>query len=133
MLPTIWPGDVLSIEPKATAEIFPGDVVLVTHDNRFFVHRLIEKRNSGWITRGDSMPQNDEPVAEAQLLGKVALIQRKTGGTVPMPLSGFSRALAWTFCHSDLLRNIALRIHDILVAPPSRRLSALRSGLESES
>src|SRR5271157_1377561 len=59
MLPSIWPGDVLSIEHKPGEEIVPGDIVLVARDGRFFIHRLIEKHNSGWITRGDSLPQPD--------------------------------------------------------------------------
>src|SRR5579864_5288439 len=78
MLPSIWPGDILSIEPKPDTQIIPGDIVLVTRQNRFFVHRLIERRSSRWITRGDSLPRNDEPAAEEQVFGKVSLIHRRT-------------------------------------------------------
>src|SRR5579864_3119340 len=74
MLPSIWPGDVVSIEHKPSQEIVPGDIVLVARHSRFFVHRLTEKHNSRWITRGDSLPQNDQPVAEVEVLGKVSLI-----------------------------------------------------------
>jgi signal peptidase I len=112
MLPSIWPGDVVSVERKPGQQIVPGDVVLVARPGRFFVHRLIEKHNSGWITRGDSLPQNDEPVAEAQVLGKVFLIQRKNGAVVPTPrVSRIDRALAWMLCHWDPFRNITLRMH----------------------
>jgi signal peptidase I len=127
MLPSIWPGDVLSIEPKSGEEIVPGDVVLVARDGRFFIHRLIEKRNSTWITRGDSLPQADAPVAEVQVLGKVSTIHRKTGDVAPKPrVSRLGRTLAWTLCRWNLLQNVALRTHEVLdtlVAPPSRRLS----------
>src|SRR5579859_491569 len=85
MLPTIWPGDVLTIENKATEETVPGDIVLVARDQRFLIHRLIEKRGSQCITRGDSMPQNDAPVAEAQVLGRVSAIHRKSGDVIPNP------------------------------------------------
>jgi Peptidase S24-like len=131
MLPSIWPGDVLSIERKAGGEMVPGDIVLVARDGRFFVHRLIGKLESGWITRGDSLPQNDEPVAEDQVLGKVSLIHRKTGVIVPGRwVSLFRRAQAWMLCRCDFLRNLALRVHsfwnggalDLLVARPSGRL-----------
>ena len=112
MLPSIWPGDVLSIEHKSGQEIVPCDIVLVARYSRFFVHRLIEKRNSCWITRGDSLPQNDEPAAEVQVLGKVAQIHRKTGAIVPdSQVSAFGRALAWMLCHWDSFRNIAVRMH----------------------
>jgi Peptidase S24-like len=132
MLPSIWPGDILRIEHKAAKEIVPGDIVLVARDGRFFVHRLIEKHNSRWITRGDSLPQNDPPVAEAQVLGRVSLIHREAGVIVPKPrLSVVGRPLTWLLCRWDWFRNLALRFHsfwcggafDILVAPPSRRLS----------
>jgi hypothetical protein len=122
MLPTIWPGDVLSIEPKSGEEIVPGAIVLVARDGRFFIHRLIEKRNSIWITQGDSLPQADAPVAPIQVLGRVSLIHREIGDIAPMPrLSLVSRMLA-RMCRWDSFRNSALRLHS-LVAPPSRRLS----------
>jgi len=112
MLPSIWPGDVLCIERKAGEEMVAGDIVLVARGGRFFIHRLIEKRDSGWITRGDALPQNDEAVAEASVLGKVALVQRKGAVLVPgSRISWGNRALAWMLCHWDLFRNIALRMH----------------------
>jgi SOS-response transcriptional repressor LexA len=112
MLPSIWPGDVLCIEHKSGEEVVPGDIVLVARDGRFFVHRLMEKCTSGWITRGDALPQNDEAVAEASVLGKVALVQRKGAVLVPgSRISWGNRALAWMLCHWDLFRNIALRMH----------------------
>jgi len=130
MLPSIWPGDVLSVENKSGEQAIPGDIVLVARDRRFFIHRLIEKHNSRWITRGDSLPQNDDPVAEAQVLGKVSAIHRRGHAVIPgRRLSLLRRALAEMLCHCDSFRNIALRIHSfqrrgsILVAPPSRRLS----------
>ena len=125
MLPSIWPGDVLCIEHKAGGEMVRGDIVLVARDSRFFVHRLIERSELGWLTRGDSLPQNDEPIAEAQVLGKVSLIHRKTRATVPeRRVSLFKRMLAWLLCRCDFLRNLALRFHswwrggalDVLVA-----------------
>ena len=80
MLPSLWPGDLLTIQSAAHDEIAPGDIVLVLRDNRFFVHRLVEKRQVQdcllWITRGDAMPQNDPPVAASDLLGRVASVCR---------------------------------------------------------
>jgi peptidase S24-like protein len=114
MLPSIWPGDVLSIERKPGREIVPGDIVLVAKQSRFFVHRLIEKHDARWITRGDSLPQNDELAPEVQVLGKVSLIHKKSRTTVPNPRpSPLSRALAWMLCEWDAFRNVALRIHSI--------------------
>ena len=39
MLPSVWPGDLLTIQSAADDEVVPGDIVLVLRDNRFFVHR----------------------------------------------------------------------------------------------
>jgi hypothetical protein len=114
MLPSIWPGDVLHIENKLDEEIAPGDIVLVARDGRFFVHRLTEKRDFRWITRGDSLPQNDPPVGKTEILGKVSAIQRWSGLIVPNPrISPLVRTLAWMLCCSDSLRNIAVRIHSV--------------------
>jgi hypothetical protein len=112
MLPSVWPGDVLSIEHAPGEDMVPGDIVLVARDGRFFVHRLIEKRNCEWITRGDSLPQNDPSLAEAQVLGKVSLIHRKRRLIVPSSrVSPLGRTLAWMLCRWDLFRNLSLRIH----------------------
>jgi signal peptidase I len=114
MLPSIWPGDVLRIESKLGEDFVPGDIVLVARDPRFVVHRLVEKRNSQWITRGDALPQNDPPVADSQLLGKVFTIHRKSRTITPSPrLKPVIRLLTWTLRHSNSARNIALRIHSI--------------------
>jgi hypothetical protein len=114
MLPSIWPGDILCIEPKLGREIVAGDIVLVARQHRFFIHRLIEKHDSRWITRGDSLAQNDDPVASCDVLGRVCLIHKSTGVTVPKQRrSLFSRALAWMLCHSDTLRTIALCVHPL--------------------
>ena len=124
MLPSIWPGDVLSIESKSGQDIALGDIVLVARDGRFFIHRLIEKHNSIWITRGDSLLQDDAPVAPVQVLGKVSLIHRKSGEIVPKArVSRFGSTLAWALCRWDFFRNLALRIHlfTSIPAPPSSR------------
>ena len=114
MLPSIWPGDVLSIEPRPAHALVPGDIVLVAKQSRFFVHRLIEKGNAWWITRGDSLPQVDEPATEVQVLGKVYLIHKKAGVMVPNSQpSRLTRTFAWVLCHSDLFRSLALRIHSL--------------------
>jgi hypothetical protein len=94
----------------------PGQIVLVTRDDRFFIHRLIEQRKVQdrffWITKGDAVPNSDLPVAESELLGRVASIQR--GGRTSIPrreVSLFQSGLAWMLCHWSRFRSLALRIH----------------------
>lgn len=114
MLPSVWPGDLLTIQSVAYDEVVPGDIVLVLRDNRFFVHRLIERRRGQdcilWITRGDAMPQSDPPASE--LLGRVAGIHRANRSFVPsrqVPL--LYSGLAWMQRRSDRFRNLMLHIH----------------------
>src|SRR5580700_10685991 len=80
MLPSVWPGDLLTIQSAAFDEVVPGDIVLVLRDSRFFIHRLVERRRDQdrilCITRGDAMPHNDPPTAASELLGRVASIRR---------------------------------------------------------
>jgi len=116
MLPSVWPGDLLTIQSAAHDEVVPGDIVLVMRDNRFFVHRLVETRRDGdcfsWITRGDAMPQNDSPAAASELLGRVVSITRSNRSFVPSRrVSPLRSSLATMLCRWDRIRILALRIH----------------------
>jgi signal peptidase len=140
MLPSIWPGDVVSIDKVLVAEITRGDIVVCERDDRFFVHRFLGKRESKdgirWETRGDSMPQNDPPFSEGQLLGRVSAIFR--GGRAIIPTrtrSMLTRFLSWTICHVDSVRNLALRLHALHASQrfnsPDDRYRSLRAELLS--
>jgi signal peptidase len=116
MLPSVWPGDIVNVDGGPIDEIVPGDIVLCERESRFFVHRLVGRYESQsgvfWITRGDSMPQNDPLFSDGQLLGRVSSIHRNGRATSPKgQRSEFSRLLGWMLCHSDSLRNLALRLH----------------------
>ncbi len=116
MLPSIWPGDVLSIENRPSEQMVPGDIVLIMRGSRFFVHRLVERRDGKdlyrWITRGDALPRNDPPAETPELLGRVSGIRRGTHMIIPRRrISLLTRMLAWMLCHCDQFRNVALRIY----------------------
>jgi hypothetical protein len=107
MLPSVWPGDVLTIQGVAHDELVPGDIVLALRDNRFFVHRLIERRElqdcTLWITRGDAMPCNDPPSTALGLLGRVASILRANRSFVP---NGFGERERRLHGEKRTLRNV---------------------------
>jgi hypothetical protein len=115
MLPSLWPGDLLTIESAASDEVVPGDIVLVMRDNRSFAHRLVERRVQhcpSLITKGDAVRSNDPPVARSEVLGRVACVRRSNRSFVPSRRVSPPRfALAWMFCRWDRFRNLALRIH----------------------
>jgi len=81
MAPAIRPGDVLTLEPADPATLAPGDIVLVSRDEIFVVHRLVQiielSARPHLILRGDAMPQDDPPVHFSHLLGKVCAIERR--------------------------------------------------------
>jgi Peptidase S24-like len=119
MLPTLWPGDLLTIQSTGCDDVAPGDIVLILRDHRFFVHRLV-----GWqsgpdcllcITRGDAMPEDDVPVPACGLLGRVFHIRRGNRSFAPSrQVSPLDSAIARMLYRWDRFRSLALRIHAVL-------------------
>ena len=68
MLPTLWPGDVLTIEAAKSEELQLGNVVLFIRENRFFVHRVVGLTDKTVTTRGDAMPKGDGVLRDEELL-----------------------------------------------------------------
>jgi signal peptidase I len=116
MLPTIWPGDIVTIESRRPGELTVGDIGLFQHDARFFVHRiqrlLILHGSLHFVTRGDSASHDDPPFVSESLLGKVVQIEHGKKTFVPArhPSSRI-QCLGWIFCHCDRVRNLALSFH----------------------
>jgi len=86
MVPSILPGDLVSIRQASLNEISPGEVVLFLRNGRLFVHRVVDRRvvstadsagESCLITRGDRLRHSDPPVSAAELLGRVVSVERK--------------------------------------------------------
>lgn len=120
MLPSIWPGDVLMIDCKDTAEISKGDIVLYKRDRRLTVHRIVRNQSlqpkMAVLTRGDAMPACDRPVSACDLLGRVNLILRGTERIVPRRrLSIPESVIAVLVKRSKIVAQIMVRTHDFLV------------------
>jgi hypothetical protein len=88
MLPSVWPGETLVVEPVSPDEVRLGDVVLVGREGRLCAHRVvsrvIDSESPQWITQGDGMAAPDRPVVADELLGRVAYLMR-AGKCVPVP------------------------------------------------
>jgi signal peptidase I len=121
MLPTLWPGDVLTIQYNTLDQVALGDVVLFVREGRFFVHRVVSKpkakdQQTFLVTRGDCMLQADQPVSSTELLGRVTHVERECSCFGPvLKLNQFRRLFAWMLSHCDLLQRIALRLHGLRV------------------
>jgi hypothetical protein len=114
MLPTLWPGDILTIQSVRPEQVEPGEIVLYMRHDRFFIHRTVStdlKRDKAFlVTRGDCMFEDDPPVDRSELLGRI--IEVRSAGSKFMPgrkLSFFRRLLARLFCHSSIFRRVGLR------------------------
>ena len=115
MLPTLWPGDVLTVHSARPEQVAPGEIVLYMRHDRFFIHRIVSKNltqnETCLVTRGDSMSENDPAIGSSELLGKIVEVYRC--GSIFLPareLSTFRRILAWLFCHWSLFRRVGLRL-----------------------
>jgi len=115
MVPTIRPGDLVTVEKAAVTEISQGDVVVFARDGRLVAHRVVahagDLRDPLLITRGDRMTRDDSPVSAAELVGRVARIERR-GRRVQIRarLSATQQALARLFRISDRATGLYLRL-----------------------
>ncbi len=116
MLPSVWPGDVLTIVSAACTEIAPGDIVLVLGRDHIVVHRLLGQRRDtslqAWTTKGDAMPESDPPATDSALLGRVVSIRRGVRDLIPgRQVSRIQSLVASLASRSDRFRSILLRLH----------------------
>jgi hypothetical protein len=113
MLPTLWPGDLLTVQAQSFDQVQAPDIVLFTRDSRFFIHRILQKVEAPserrLVTRGDALPDADVPVSPEEVLGKIVGV-RHGRRDVPVPVcSGPRRWLGLALTYSVRLRSMALR------------------------
>jgi hypothetical protein len=118
MIPTIWPGDIVTIQNRMGNDIGQGAIVLASRNGRFFIHRIVRKfespEGSRWISRGDSMTEEDPVWSDCEMLGRVTKIERRGRSLLAeTQLSFFSQVVGRLLCNSNLLRNLVLRAHSI--------------------
>jgi signal peptidase I len=114
MLPAIWPGDTLVLEPVESAGVSEGDIVLFGRERRLVAHRVIAKSagDASILTRGDAMPQCDPPVEKRDLLGKVSLIVRNGKCMEPGKTPRFSaRAVSALVRRSEIAARVVVGVH----------------------
>ncbi len=80
MYPAIKPGSIIYIEPlDESTSLTPGDIIAWKRESGLVVHRLIriasDERATLYITRGDSVVNEDQPVTSDQIAGRVFRIE----------------------------------------------------------
>lgn len=99
MNPTFHNGDFLYL--RSTARRFiKGDVIVFTDvpENRYIVHRIISATPEHLITRGDHNCLFDRSITKDQIVGKVELVETKTG--INKVVDGFSGLVIARFWYS---------------------------------
>ena len=76
MLPSIWPGDVLTVRQCSQSDVHIGDIAVFTRAGRLFAHRVVQRDGVTLITQGDGVPSQDPPVGPDALLGRVMCASR---------------------------------------------------------
>jgi len=117
MVPAILPGDLLSVERARAAKVSPGEVVVFAQQGRLVAHRVTAKRGTQdeyLITRGDRIRQEDAPVSDAELIGRVTQVERgrsqisaPSRGNIPWQM--FCRLLRF----SDRATSLYLRLRGL--------------------
>jgi signal peptidase I len=115
MLPTLWPGDTVLVEPVSRERVSAGEIVMFRRGDRFVAHRVVVaagEGKSGMITQGDGLPAPDPPVSASEFVGKVMLIERSGRCIDPSTSLGFSgRTLAAIFRRSGSAARIVVGVH----------------------
>jgi signal peptidase I len=79
MSPFIRDGDVVTVSPLFDLTPHLGDVVAVIEPGtgRLVLHRVVEKKGSSYITKGDNIAKEDGLVPTENILGFVTKVERK--------------------------------------------------------
>lgn len=109
MLPSVWPGDMITVRRQSAADLRPGQIVLCYRDRAFVAHRLIAKHGNLCSTRGDSLRYSDQPFRDEEVLGAVVSIVRQ-GRPVPLSFSLWHRLTSCVVQRSELCTRILLRL-----------------------
>jgi hypothetical protein len=116
MVPSIYPGDLLTVRSESIAGARCGEIVLFLLGGRFFVHRVMRK----WPERGrvvfaacgDALNQEDPSVDGTQLLGRVTSILRR-GKPVKFAarLRPWMKVARWAVRNSETFARTLLATH----------------------
>ncbi len=76
MEPLLRPGDVVLAQPVGDTPLAPGDIIVVQWGNAWVTHRVWQVSAFHCFTAGDNSRIPDEPVALADVVGRVVSLER---------------------------------------------------------
>ncbi len=116
MIPSIYPGDVVTVRSAKADDLRTGQVALCLRSNRFWLHRITRRfpkaGNLLLATQGDALRHEDDGADHAEALGRVTGVQRRGKSRLSsQKLSWPFRFLRWGVRHSSALAGTLLRYH----------------------
>jgi len=118
MVPSIYPGDCLTVQTFGVEVPRCGDIVLYDRNGQFCVHRIVNILKKGvalfYVLRGDALTDYDPPVAACELLGRVTYLERRGESPDPNSKTGLLyRAARAIVRHSKFVIALLLRWHAV--------------------
>jgi hypothetical protein len=116
MIPSIYPGDLLTVRSERVPDARLGEIVFFLLGGRPYVHRVTrkwpERNRVVFATRGDALSKEDPSIDASQLLGRVIQIQRR-GKSVAIVVKPrpFTRAYRWAIRSSLTFSRLVLAFH----------------------
>jgi signal peptidase I len=133
MVPAVLPGDLVRVQRADLHEISPGEIVLFSQKDRWFIHRVVNRsvptvagvsNEPHLITRGDRLQYDDPPVSSGELLGRVISIERGNEPAAAVAYPAVSNPLMMRILrNSDMATYLYVRLALWLRSLSARRAS----------
>lgn len=123
MMPTLNVGDTILVQPVSSISAIStsyetGDIICFhkpSNPDKLVVHRAVEKRSDGLVTKGDNQASFDEwRITDEELVGKVVAVNS-------LPLTILISLLLWIGITAVLV--IAIIVLSVSILSKRRRLS----------
>ncbi len=116
MIPTVWPGELIEIQPVVIEDVKIGDIIAFQRIQHMVVHRVVMIQNlhdeTFITTMGDSNLKADEVINNENFIGKVKVknnSSRHNGQLILIKRSIYS-GIAFIFTYSNALIKRLLRL-----------------------
>ena len=127
MVPSIWDGEIVHVQPVAVETLCKGDIVLFSDGARFLAHRLLKAGPGTFVTQGDAALERDCIVRPEQILGKVVAREENADGVTRVVKLGAAPARRYRVrrAFAGLASRMSGRLSELGFARGLSRLSKL--------
>lgn len=122
MIPAVWPGDILTVRRCDISEMHPGQIVLYRREEKLVAHRITCVRGDLLTTQGDSLPHEDPPIRESNIVGLAVLLVRNRR-RLHLKQSRWQRVGSSILRRSDFCTRMTLRLGRRLRPSGNREIS----------